>query len=85
MSDHPLRDDDADPAEVLALADRVRETPGEGTVSLLAERSRGWSSLGEIRVATEATVGALLEFPEQYPTGSGSPIQLVPSAIEPPS
>lgn len=86
MSEYPPRSGGVDPAMVLALADRLREAPGDVTAAtLLAERSRDRPWLGEIPAATEATVSALLEFLARYPTGSDSPIQLVLSTIEPPS
>jgi hypothetical protein len=63
---------------VLAFADRLRASPGGGpAAALLAERSRRRLWLGEIPVATEATVGALLQFLAQHPNGSAPPIQLV--------
>jgi hypothetical protein len=41
MSEHPPKSGGVEAARVLALADRVREAPGDGTAAaLLAERRR---------------------------------------------
>ncbi|MFC0438849.1 hypothetical protein [Kutzneria buriramensis] len=76
MSDH---------AGVLALADQFREAPNDGVAAELAERSRGRWWLGKIPAATEAAVDVMYQFLERYPDGSDSPLQVVPSTIEPPS
>lgn len=84
MSTHQP-DDGVEPGRALALADRLRESGDEQAAALLAERSRGRTWLGGIPVATEAIVDVMLQFLQQYPEGSDSPIQLAPSTIEPPS
>ena len=73
------------PAGILASADRVRESPDDNEAALLAQRCRGRAWLGEIPPATEATIDALRQFMARDPNGSDSPIQVVPSTIEPPS
>lgn len=75
-----------DMAEVLALADLVRESPDDDAAARsLAERCRGRAWLGGVPGAQEAVVGVMLQFLKDYPTGSDSPLQLASTAIEPPS
>jgi hypothetical protein len=83
MTEQPPDPDDT--AEVLALADLVRESPDDGAAGTLARRCRGRAWLGEIPLAREAVVDVMLQFLKDYPTGSDSPLQLASTAIEPPS
>jgi len=86
MTEQQPPPDPGDMAEVLALADLVRESPDDDRAAgSLAERCRGRAWLGGIPHAQEAVLGVLLEFLQEYPTGSDSPLQLASTAIEPPS
>ena len=72
-------------ARILALVDRVRESPDDDVAALLAEECRGRSWLGGIAPATESTISTLRQFMARDPNGSASPIQVAQSTIEPPS
>jgi hypothetical protein len=81
----------ADIARILAVADQLREQPERRRVSeVLARRSRGIGWLAGIPAAQEAVIDVMRQMLRDSPgdarrPGSGSPIQLASSAIEPPS
>lgn len=78
--------DDSDMSELLVLAERVAEAPQDDSAAgLLTRLCRGRAWLGGVPVAREALVDVMLQFLEQDPAGSESPLQLACSTIEPPS
>lgn len=84
--DHGLPSTAADAAEILALSDRHLQSPhDEAVAAALTERSADRPWFGGVPAAGAGSVAVMAEFLRDYPTGSDTPLQVMPSSIEPPS
>lgn len=81
---HPSPSHDA--AEILALSDRLLQSPDDEAVAAsLTERSAQRPWFGGVPVAGAGSVVVMEEFLRYYPAGSDTPLQVKSSSLESPS